>query len=125
MYFNVYINDQVAILNFDLSSLTSGLKIPYYKDFVGAAFSGSELLYVKIGPSDLSDFPVNAILNGLEIMKMRNKARRFHKRYYALGLVPGVGASDKTSSIVVIVGSILGGIAAIGLLGLGYFFVLS
>eukprot|EP01018_Ginkgo_biloba_P038618 Gb_34862 [translate_table: standard] len=121
LYFNVYINTQAAVLNLDLSTLTSGLSVPYYEDFVGNASVGTNLLYIRIGPGDVGS-NANAILNGLEIMKLSNSAGSLDGLYSVNGVIPGGrGSSKKSSSKVgVVVGTIVGAIAVIGLFVLGY-----
>ncbi|CAN0902834.1 Probable receptor-like protein kinase At5g24010 [Linum grandiflorum] len=75
LYFNVYINDYEGYKDFDLSSLTFHmLAAPMYVDFVADSDESGNLT-VSVGPSVLSSSSkVNAILNGVEIMKMVNLA---------------------------------------------------
>ncbi|OIT38723.1 PREDICTED: probable receptor-like protein kinase At5g24010 [Nicotiana attenuata] len=73
LYFNVYLNGFTAYKDLDLSSVTfRELATPYYIDFV--VYSGSSgVVQVSIDPSNLSStMRKNAILNGVEIMKMVN-----------------------------------------------------
>ena len=71
LVFNVYINEQSALDNFDISSRTMDLlSAAYFVDFVVNLPKNSDRILVQVGPSNLGDFPSNAILNGLEIMKM-------------------------------------------------------
>ncbi|XP_058068978.1 probable receptor-like protein kinase At5g61350 [Magnolia sinica] len=74
LYFNVYINEMIGISQFDLSTITSGLAVPYYQDFVVNASSiSNQTVLVQVGPaSEVDSGTVNAILNGLEVMKMSN-----------------------------------------------------
>ncbi|PKU65464.1 probable receptor-like protein kinase At5g61350 [Dendrobium catenatum] len=77
LYFNVFINRILAIPNLDLSSLTGGnLSMAYYKDFVVAGttlISGN--ISIQISPPVMNDPGLpNAILNGIEVMKMSNTA---------------------------------------------------
>ncbi|XP_044509492.1 LOW QUALITY PROTEIN: probable receptor-like protein kinase At4g39110 [Mangifera indica] len=72
LYFNVYINGKTAISGLDLSTLTKGLATPYYKDIVVNATLMSGELRVQIGPMNQNTGTRNAIINGLEIMKMSN-----------------------------------------------------
>ncbi|KAL8098111.1 hypothetical protein AgCh_031032 [Apium graveolens] len=74
LYFNVYVNDLMSASSFDLSTLTSGLGVPYYRDFVlNASEISNDLIRVQVGPSSsLQSNVPNALLNGLEIMKMSN-----------------------------------------------------
>lgn len=74
LYFNVYINGMMGVLNLDLSSLTVGLAVPYYRDFIidSSSIINSTLI-VQIGPGTTDTSNPNAILNGLEIMKISNQ----------------------------------------------------
>ncbi|XP_019199966.1 PREDICTED: probable receptor-like protein kinase At5g61350 [Ipomoea nil] len=74
LYFNVYFNGILGASNLDLSTLASGLATPYYKDFVlNATAVWNSTIVVQVGPaSNLQSSPPNAILNGLEVLKMSN-----------------------------------------------------
>ncbi|XP_034681207.1 probable receptor-like protein kinase At4g39110 [Vitis riparia] len=72
LYFNVYINGRMAISGLDLSTITSALATPYYKDIVVNTSLLSDQLTVQIGPMNQDTGSVNAIINGLEILKMSN-----------------------------------------------------
>ncbi|KAL5727266.1 hypothetical protein ACHQM5_000482 [Ranunculus cassubicifolius] len=71
LLFDVYINGYSAYEGVDLSRLSvQRLASPYYLDFVVNSENFNSMR-VSVGPSDLSSpSRVNAILNGLEIMKM-------------------------------------------------------
>ncbi|KAL5581108.1 hypothetical protein UlMin_013550 [Ulmus minor] len=64
LYFNVYINSREVVANLDLDLSTA-----YYLDYVTDLLFSSKLR-VSIGPSNLPHVSPNAILNGLEIMKI-------------------------------------------------------
>ncbi|XP_057780060.1 probable receptor-like protein kinase At5g24010 [Salvia miltiorrhiza] len=78
LYFNVYVNGNLAYENLDLSVITNALLAsPFYADFVvDGGSSGS--LAVSVGPSNMS-WPraVDAILNGIEIWKLNNTMGSF------------------------------------------------
>ncbi|VAI22192.1 unnamed protein product [Triticum turgidum subsp. durum] len=75
LYFNVYINGMMAVANLDLSSLTMGLAVAYYKDLIAESSSIiNSTLLVQVGPNTIDSGDPNAILNGLEIMKISNEA---------------------------------------------------
>ncbi|CAN4088423.1 unnamed protein product [Withania somnifera] len=76
LYFNVYVNEMVGVSSLDLSILTSDLATPYYKDFVlNATDITNGSIIVQVGPtSNVQSILPNAILNGLEVMKMSNMA---------------------------------------------------
>ncbi|GMH22452.1 hypothetical protein Nepgr_024295 [Nepenthes gracilis] len=73
LYFNVYVNGNLAFENMDLSTISNGmLASPFYADFV---VDGGSLgfLNVSIGPSSWSNpNAIDAILNGIEVMKLNN-----------------------------------------------------
>ncbi|XP_010426821.1 PREDICTED: probable receptor-like protein kinase At5g24010 [Camelina sativa] len=85
LYFNIYINGNLAYEDFDISYAAGDvLASPYYIDFVvdhttadsnkNKSPSGSSIT-VSVGPSNKTSVDVqgvDAILNGVEIMKMNN-----------------------------------------------------
>ncbi|RLN17190.1 hypothetical protein C2845_PM02G05890 [Panicum miliaceum] len=75
LYFNVYINGLMGVSNLNLSSLTMGLAVAYYQDFIvdSSSIINSTLL-VQVGPSTTDSSNTDAILNGLEVMKISNQA---------------------------------------------------
>ncbi|GLT93113.1 hypothetical protein SLE2022_109180 [Rubroshorea leprosula] len=75
LIFNVYINNQSALNSFDLSSKTMALSSAYYIDFITDVSKGSNQVLLQVGPPNLRNLPSNAILNGLEIMKMSNPSQ--------------------------------------------------
>lgn len=72
LFFNVYINEKMAMHDVDLSALTSALSTPYYKDIVVNATLMTKGLTVQVGPTSTDDTGGNAIVNGIEIFKMSN-----------------------------------------------------
>ncbi|KAE9592727.1 putative protein kinase RLK-Pelle-CrRLK1L-1 family [Lupinus albus] len=72
LYFNVYVNGKMAISNLDLSAITGALSTPYYKDIVVNATLMSEGLIVQVGPAKAEGGNANAIVNGIEVMKLSN-----------------------------------------------------
>ncbi|KAK7312517.1 hypothetical protein VNO77_36426 [Canavalia gladiata] len=114
LYFNVYINSRLAAKDLDLSIISNNiLAAPYYLDLVTTPSLMNKIL-VSIGPSALnSDYP-NAILNGLEIMKMNNSMNSLS----VSTAVPLIGDSSSGSKKVgMIVGVSLGALGAVVLVG--------
>ncbi|KAK9147427.1 hypothetical protein Scep_006184 [Stephania cephalantha] len=109
LYFNAYISNYSAIMDLDLSSVTSNsLATPYYMDFVVDSNSANSIR-VSVGPSKLSlPARVNAILNGIEIMKIMNDD----------GLASQVVSKKKLTWILL--GAILGGFVFICFLVLAF-----
>ncbi|CAI0377582.1 unnamed protein product [Linum tenue] len=72
LYFNVYINERTAIASLDLSGLTGQLASPYFKDIVVSSALITKGLVVEIGPTHVDTGSKDAVLNGLEVLKMSN-----------------------------------------------------
>uniref|UniRef100_A0A1J3K3T1 Putative receptor-like protein kinase n=1 Tax=Noccaea caerulescens TaxID=107243 RepID=A0A1J3K3T1_NOCCA len=104
LYFNIFINDYLAFKDVDLSTLNFHvLASPLYIDFVAASDSEG-MLRVSVGPSDLSNpARANALLNGVEIMRILNP-------------VSSKVGSGKKSFLWVILGSVLGSFVFLSLL---------
>uniref|UniRef100_A0A0C9QVS9 TSA: Wollemia nobilis Ref_Wollemi_Transcript_5197_3783 transcribed RNA sequence n=1 Tax=Wollemia nobilis TaxID=56998 RepID=A0A0C9QVS9_9CONI len=117
LYFNVYVNSIAAVSDLDLSSKTGALATPYFQDFVVNS-SGSSNLSVSIGPSTVGTQSDNAILNGLEILKMSNDAGSLDGPYSVNGVIPG--ESKSSTKVGPIVGSVVGAVVALGLMVAGY-----
>ncbi|KAI5657860.1 hypothetical protein M9H77_26653 [Catharanthus roseus] len=112
LYFNVYINEVTAYKDLDLSTIMLHvLAAPYYLDFVVDS-DHSGVIQVSVGPSDLSSsLRKNAILNGVEIMNIKNL------------VLSQTGKRKK--HLWVLLGSILGGFVVLSLLLLAGLFVLN
>ncbi|XP_044468449.1 probable receptor-like protein kinase At5g24010 [Mangifera indica] len=97
LYFNVFINDYSAYENVDLSVMTVHvLSSPIYIDFV-AKSDDSGVIHVSVGPSVLSTpSNINAILNGVEIMRLVNVAGT-------------AGSETGTRKKWIVAGSVVGG----------------
>ncbi|XWS51167.1 hypothetical protein CRYUN_Cryun12cG0154000 [Craigia yunnanensis] len=74
LYFNVYINGLMGVSGLDLTAKAGDLATAYYTDFVlNATAIKNDSIMVQVGPASNGGLP-NAILNGLEVMKMSNIA---------------------------------------------------
>ncbi|XP_020578628.1 probable receptor-like protein kinase At5g61350 [Phalaenopsis equestris] len=105
LYFNVFINRMLAIPNLDLSSLTGGnLAMAYYKDFVVAGTTLiSSSISLQISPPVMNDIGLpNAILNGIEVMKMSNSAGSLDGPYSVDGSYHSDGATGNLKGKVVV-----------------------
>ncbi|KAG1360864.1 Receptor-like protein kinase HERK 1 [Cocos nucifera] len=109
LYFDVYINGYAAYKDLDLSAMAGFmLASPYYMDFVVMNSSNSGSIRVSVGPSGRSlPSKVNAILNGVEIMKIRGVVPfpREEKRnkYLAIVLVSVLGSLFLISVLIVLI----------------------
>lgn len=117
LVFNVYINTDNALGSLDLSSIAGGLAVPFYKDFISNSSEGSRTLTVSVGPDAAADVP-NAILNGLEIMKISNELGSMDGISSVKSLLPS--SPSKSNKIGIIIGCAVGSVAVLAIIGLCY-----
>ncbi|CAA0811929.1 Receptor-like protein kinase HERK 1 [Striga hermonthica] len=111
LLFNVYIGASLVLLDLELSSRTGALATPYFVDYVTPSMDVSSLS-VSIGPSPRSGYP-DALLNGLEIMKISNSRDSLSGPASILPNLPG--SSKKTGMIVGIsVGAVIAALIVAG-----------
>ncbi|KAK7405201.1 hypothetical protein VNO78_06400 [Psophocarpus tetragonolobus] len=115
LVFNLFINSDIALPSFDLSSITNDLDVPYYKDFVANASPDSNTLTVSVGPDTVADL-TNATMNGLEIMKISNVLKSLDGLYSVDNLLPS--SDSKKFDLGIIIGSAVGALAAVAMVGL-------
>lgn len=114
LYFNVYIDSWNVLPDFDLT-VRAGyiLASALYTDFVTPSMANSTLS-VSIGPSSINNAYPNAILNGLEIMKMNNSLGSLS----GMASVPSSSGSSSKNNVGVIVGVIVGVAIVVLLVGI-------
>ncbi|XP_019165566.1 PREDICTED: probable receptor-like protein kinase At4g39110 [Ipomoea nil] len=81
LYFNVYINDKIAISGLDLSTITSKLATAYFKDLVINSSMVTSPLKVKVSPLNDAQGTKNAILNGMEVFRVNNSVGSLDGEY--------------------------------------------
>ncbi|KAA8543920.1 hypothetical protein F0562_021903 [Nyssa sinensis] len=109
LYFNVYIDSWNVAPDLDLSTVTLNiLATAYYMDFV-TPLADKSTLRVSIGPSSIKQVYPNAILNGLEIMKMNNSMGSLSR----LGSVASSSIPKSKKNVAVIVGVSIGVFVAV------------
>uniref|UniRef100_A0A7N0U068 Protein kinase domain-containing protein n=1 Tax=Kalanchoe fedtschenkoi TaxID=63787 RepID=A0A7N0U068_KALFE len=93
MYFNVYVNQMMAVPGLDLSSLTGGLAVPFFKDFViDPSFITNGSIEIQLGPAtSVESSAPNAILNGLEVLKINNSVGSLDGMFSVDGVYRGHG----------------------------------
>lgn len=101
LYFNVYINEKMAIASLDLSSLVLSLNTAFYKDFVVNSSMISDPLMIKISPVDNANGIRNAILNGLEIFRINNSVGSLDGEYGVDGsrIQGGFGSRNTVAAV--------------------------
>ncbi|XVF54345.1 hypothetical protein PTKIN_Ptkin05aG0174100 [Pterospermum kingtungense] len=99
LYFNVYINGLMGVSSLDLTSQAGDLSTAYYTDFVLNATSiTNNSIMVQVGSASASGLP-NAILNGLEVMKMSNIADSLDGLFAVDGSYKGTSGKLKVVAI--------------------------
>ena len=105
LYFNVYVNGYLAYQDLDLSSITNSLASPFYADLVVDG-NGLGTLSVTIGPSNNSiPHCIDAILNGVEVMKLNNSHNSLDGEVCA-GIVLKSWSSGNTSVLLTFVAAV-------------------
>ncbi|KAK7388912.1 hypothetical protein VNO78_23739 [Psophocarpus tetragonolobus] len=105
LYFNVYINRIEGASALDLSSQTKALATAFYKDFVlNASFVSNGSILVQVGPTNLQQGTVDAILNGIEVMKISNNAKSLDGFFSIDGAYKGPSSTSKVMKILACVG---------------------
>ncbi|XP_072962744.1 probable receptor-like protein kinase At5g24010 [Typha angustifolia] len=111
--FNVYIQDFMAYQDLSPQTFTSQLAEAFYVDFIIDAQTYNRI-NVSISRSLQSNTVKNAILNGLEIMKVNNS---FGSLNGTFNTVSGQGDSGKKHVYVAaVIGSVLGCLVVVGII---------
>ncbi|CAH2044037.1 unnamed protein product [Thlaspi arvense] len=117
LVFNVFINKLTAISGLDLSAKTNALGTAYYTDFVlnASAITNGSIL-VQVGPTpNLQSGKPNAILNGLEIMKLNNAAGSLDGLFSVDGKYKGpIGGMSSKKLAIAGIGFLMGLTALFG-----------
>ncbi|KAM0043807.1 putative protein kinase RLK-Pelle-CrRLK1L-1 family [Helianthus debilis subsp. tardiflorus] len=120
LVFNLFINSENAYPDIDLSTLTGNLDVPVYKDFLCNSSDNLSTLTVSIGPDSVADYQ-NAVLNGLEILKISNEARSLDGLTSVENFI--LFPSKKATKPALVIGCVLAGLVAIVGLLLCYCFL--
>ncbi|PON74086.1 Mitogen-activated protein kinase kinase kinase [Parasponia andersonii] len=111
LYFNVYLDSW----NLDLSALSfNSLRSALYMDYVTMSTT-SDKLHVSIGPSTLPSVDHDAILNGLEIMKLNNSIGSLSATSSAMGISSDISNPKKKYRVLIITSASIGAFILIGL----------
>nr|GME11284.1 receptor-like protein kinase THESEUS 1 [Ipomoea batatas] len=119
LVFNVYVNEYTAVDSLDISSKTMELSAAYFIDFVVNISEGSDKLFVKVGPSTSGRVQANAILNGLEIMKLSDSSQCLDGG--CIGISHNSVSSEHKKPVMVVIFACLGSIAVLVLVSVACF----
>ncbi|XP_058105647.1 probable receptor-like protein kinase At5g24010 [Magnolia sinica] len=108
LYFHVYIGDSFAIRDFHFHDYVFDLAAPYYADFVADPDNLSQIK-IGVGPSEKTTLSKqNAILNGVEIMKIIGSGvSRKNPRKLSIGVLVGAVVGVSAFSLLLVVVSVL------------------
>ncbi|CAJ1944127.1 unnamed protein product [Sphenostylis stenocarpa] len=105
LYFNVYINGIEGVLALNLSSQTKALATAFYQDFVlDASDITNGSILVQVGPTNLLPGTGDAILNGIEVMKISNVADSLDGLFSVDGKYKGPNSTTMAMEILAYVG---------------------
>ena len=120
--FNVYINNQTALADYDLLALSGAVGLtPMYKDFVVSMFKKDVTsMWVQIGTSQAALNAKDAILNGLEVFKVNNTASSLAGPNPTPTVTAAPAAAPTTTTTTssksntgAIIGAVVGGVAVV------------
>ncbi|GKV16985.1 hypothetical protein SLEP1_g27544 [Rubroshorea leprosula] len=121
--FNIFINNQLAEDQVDVFAIADGSGIPIHKDYIVLARQGAKARELRLDlHPDESQKPqyLTAFLNGLEIFKLNQNDAGPNPNPIASpqspSLLPGSLQREEKSTILPIIGAILGGFALFSLL---------
>ncbi|CAK7325590.1 unnamed protein product [Dovyalis caffra] len=100
LYFNVYIGSWLVSQNLDLLKLAPSSGAPYFMDAI-TRVSDTRMLNVSVGPSNVGNPDPNAILNGLEIMKISNSED-------SLDVLDSVSSKSSKTKVIIVAGLTVG-----------------
>ncbi|RHN78437.1 putative protein kinase RLK-Pelle-CrRLK1L-1 family [Medicago truncatula] len=96
MAFNLFINEAFAVRNLTLSSKAKGHAVPYYYDFISHASGNTMKVSVSINHDAMNE-TLNAIMNGVEILKISNNVSGLNEFSSFQSLPSSVPHSPKIS----------------------------
>ncbi|KAL6861601.1 hypothetical protein ACP4OV_017301 [Aristida adscensionis] len=114
LYFNVFVNGRKAISGLDLSTVAGELAAPYYKDLVVNSSASAEKLSVQVGPMGEDTGRVDALLNGIEVLKMSNSVGSLDGEFGVDGRKADDGGGTRKAVAAVGLAMMFGAFAGLG-----------
>ncbi|KAK9292617.1 hypothetical protein L1049_020592 [Liquidambar formosana] len=102
LLFNVYINGKTAISALDLSTETGNLSVAFFKDIVvNAKLVPDNQLTLQVGPMNHQNGSLDAILNGVELFKMKNLVNSLDEEFHVNGGTKSIARSNWNTAAIV------------------------
>ncbi|KAF8662230.1 hypothetical protein HU200_056432 [Digitaria exilis] len=115
LYFNVFINGRKVISGLDLTTVTGGdLAAPYYKDFVVNQSVATDKLTIQVGPLGQDTGKIDALLNGIEVLKMSNSVGALDGEFGVDGRKADDGSGSRRAVAAVGFAMMFGAFAGLG-----------
>jgi hypothetical protein len=116
LYFDVYIGGRKAVSGLDLSTVAGGeLAAPYYKDFVvNSSLLEDGKLSVQVGPMGQDTGRIDALLNGMEVLKMSNSVGSLDGEFGVDGQKADDGSGGRKAVAAVGFAMMFGAFAGLG-----------
>jgi len=119
--FNVYINNQTALSDFDVIAQAGKGNTPIYQDFIVSMFkSGMDNIWIQMGTSTAATNYKDAILNGMEVYKVNNTVNSLagpNPSVVATNPSPSSASTPQSSSsksnVGIIAGVVVGGVVGL------------
>ncbi|XP_020091176.1 probable receptor-like protein kinase At4g39110 [Ananas comosus] len=121
LYFNVYVNGLTAISGLDLSAITDGLAVPYYKDLVLNASVAGDRITVQVGPTREDTGRADALLNGIEVLKMSNSVESLDGEFGVDGKKEEEGGPNRRAVAAVGFAMMFGAFAGLGAMAVKWY----
>ncbi|XP_062190029.1 probable receptor-like protein kinase At1g30570 [Phragmites australis] len=119
--FKIYINSKTAAVNYDVFARAGGKNKAFHEDFLDAASSQTDTLWVQLGSeSSAGAVAGDALLNGMEIFKVSRNGNLGHPTM-RIGGIGGGTVKPKRSPMWVIIGAAAGLVIFISIAAAVYF----
>ncbi|KAL5224284.1 hypothetical protein ABZP36_010923 [Zizania latifolia] len=114
LYFNVFVNGRKAISGLDLSTITGELSAAYYKDIVVNSSIATDKLSIQVGPMGEDTGRVDALLSGVEVLKMSNSVGSLDGEFGVDGKKADDGSGGRKAVAAVGFAMMFGAFAGLG-----------
>uniref|UniRef100_A0A0E0A4D7 Protein kinase domain-containing protein n=1 Tax=Oryza glumipatula TaxID=40148 RepID=A0A0E0A4D7_9ORYZ len=121
LYFNVFVNGRKAISGLDLSTVTGELSAAYYKDIVVNSSIATDKLSIQVGPMGEDTGRVDALLSGVEVLKMSNSVGSLDGEFGVDGKKADDGSGSRKAVAAVGFAMMFGAFAGLGAMAVKWY----